>query len=54
MSVAVVLAAGRFVLLFLETMGLGKSGRIEPTGKTGDGGVDCISQDPLALDHMHM
>jgi restriction system protein len=45
----------RFVLRLLEAMGYGKSGRIEHSGKSGDGGIDgIISQDPLGLDRVYM
>lgn len=45
----------RLVLRLLEAMGYGKSGRIEHSGKSGDGGIDgIISQDPLGLDRVYM
>lgn len=45
----------RLVLRLLEAMGYGKAGRIEHSGKSGDGGIDgIISQDPLGLDRVYM
>jgi len=45
----------RLVLRLLGAMGYGKSGRIEHSGKSGDGGIDgIISQDPLGLDRVYM
>lgn len=45
----------RLVLRLLEAMGYGKSGRIEHSGRSGDGGIDgIISQDPLGLDRVYM
>lgn len=45
----------RLVLRLLDAMGYGKSGRIEHSGKSGDGGMDgIISQDPLGLDRVYM
>ena len=36
------------VLRLLAAMGYGQSGTLEPTGRSGDGGIDgIISQDPL-------
>jgi len=45
----------RLVLNLLQAMGYGRSGRIEHSGKSGDGGIDgIISQDPLGLDRVYM
>lgn len=48
-------AIERLVVRLLEAMGYGKAGRIEHSGKSGDGGIDgIISQDPLGLDRVYM
>lgn len=45
----------RLVVRLLGAMGYGASGRIEHSGKSGDGGFDgIISQDPLGLDRVYM
>lgn len=45
----------RLVLKLLEAMGYGKSGMLEQTARTGDGGIDgIISQDPLGLDRIYL
>ena len=43
------------VLRLLGAMGYGKSGAVEHSGKSGDGGIDgIISQDPLGLDRIYL
>jgi restriction system protein len=43
------------VLRLLAAMGYGQSGTLEPTGRSGDGGIDgIISQDPLGLDRIYL
>jgi restriction system protein len=45
----------RLVLRLLEAMGYGKSGAVEHSGQSGDGGIDgIISQDPLGLDRIYL
>lgn len=45
----------RLVLAVLGSMGYGRSGAIEHSGKPGDGGIDgIISQDPLGLDRIYL
>ena len=48
-------ALKRLVVGLLEAMGYGETGRVEHTGKSGDGGIDgMVSQDPLGLDRVYM
>lgn len=43
------------VLRLLAAMGYGKSGAVEHSGQSGDGGIDgIISQDPLGLDRIYL
>lgn len=43
------------VLRLLAVMGYGKSGAVEHSGQSGDGGIDgIISQDPLGLDRIYL
>ena len=43
------------VLRLLAAMGYGKSGVVEHSGRSGDGGIDgIISQDPLGLDRIYL
>lgn len=43
------------VLRLLKAMGYGKSGSVEHSGQSGDGGIDgIISQDPLGLDRIYL
>lgn len=43
------------VLRLLSAMGYGKSGTVEHSGHSGDGGIDgIISQDPLGLDRIYL
>ncbi len=43
------------VLRLLTAMGYGKSGAVEHSGQSGDGGIDgIISQDPLGLDRIYL
>ena len=43
------------VLRRLAAMGYGKSGAVEHSGQSGDGGIDgIISQDPLGLDRIYL
>ena len=45
----------RLVVRLLERMGYGAEGRVEHSGKPGDGGIDgIISQDPLGLDRIYV
>ena len=45
----------RLVVRLLQAMGYGETGRVEHTGKSGDGGIDgMVSQDPLGLDRVYM
>jgi restriction system protein len=45
----------RLVLRLLESMGYGRAGLVEHSGKSGDAGIDgIISRDPLGLDRIYL